>query len=49
MSQTKRMRQLIVGSYARLIRAKRKALEDVPDDVLDELRKTAPDLFGDDA
>lgn len=46
MSQTKRMRQLIVGSYARLIRAKRKVLEDVPDDVLDELREIAPDLFG---
>lgn len=46
MSQANRMRQLIVGSYARLIRAKRKSLEDVPDDVLDELRKTAPDLFG---
>ena len=46
MGQSKRMEQLIVGSYARLIRAKRKAIEDVPDHVLDELRKTAPDLFG---
>ena len=49
MSQDKRMRQLIVRSYARLIRAKRKSLEDVPDGVMDALREIAPDLFGEDA
>lgn len=40
------MEKLIAKSYARLIRAGRRTLSDVPDGVMDALRKIAPDLFG---
>ena len=40
------MEKLIAKSYARLIRAGRRALADVPEGVVDALREMAPDLFG---
>lgn len=40
------MEKLIAKSYARLIRAGRRTLADVPDGVIDALREIAPDLFG---
>lgn len=40
------MEKLIAKSYARLIRAGRRMLDDVPDGVMDALREMAPDLFG---
>lgn len=40
------MERLIAKSYARLIRAGRRTLEDVPDGVMDALAEVAPDLFG---
>lgn len=43
------MEKLIAKSYARLIRAGRRTLEDVPDGVMDALREIAPDMFGEDA
>lgn len=39
------MERLIARSYARLIRAGRRTLDDVPDGVMDALREIAPDLF----
>ena len=41
------MERLIAKSYARLIKAGRRTLEDVPDGVMDALREVAPELFGD--
>lgn len=41
------MEKLIARSYARLIKAGRRTLEDVPDGVMDALREVAPELFGD--
>lgn len=41
------MKKLIAKSYARLIKAGRRTLEDVPDGVMDALREVAPELFGD--
>ncbi len=41
------MEKLIAKSYARLIKAGRRTLEDVPDGVMDALREVAPELFGD--
>lgn len=35
----------IAKSYARLIRAGRKALAEVPDEIIPALREVAPDLF----
>lgn len=43
------MEKLIAKSYARLIRAGRRTLDDVPDGVMDALREIAPDLFSDEA
>lgn len=40
------MERLIARSYARLIRAGRRTLADVPEGVVDALREIAPDLFG---
>lgn len=40
------MEKLIAKSYARLIKAGRRTLEDVPDGVMDALREVAPELFG---
>ncbi len=40
------MEKLVARSYARLIRAGRRTLADVPDGVMDALREMAPDLFG---
>ena len=35
----------IAKSYARLIRAGRKTLNEVPDEIIPALREVAPDLF----
>lgn len=43
------MEKLIAKSYARLIRAGRRTLDDVPDGVIDALCEMAPDLFSDEA
>lgn len=39
------METLIARSYARLIKAGRKAIEDVPPNVVPYLRELAPELF----
>lgn len=39
------MEQVMARSYARLIKAERKTLDDVPPDVMPYLREIAPELF----
>lgn len=39
------MEQVMARSYARLIKAGRKTLDDVPSDVMPYLRDIAPELF----
>lgn len=39
------METLIARSYARLIKAGRKAIEDVPAQILPALKEIAPELF----